>query len=389
MLEVSRLALNEMERAVSLKVSFFGSLRPGYGRNVILVKGLKKCGVTISAYGPEAPVFTADDLIPAGRKLPVRQFFRLSARSLGNLAAQRAMEDYDLLLVSFLGHQDLPLLSISAKLRGKSLVFDPFLSIYDTIVGDRNLIASGSLTAKLTRFGESLALKLPDIVIADTNEQARFYDKELGVDSSKLRTVYVGADEDYFFPREMKATGDTFRVLFYGKYAPLHGVNRIVEAAHILRREAISFQLIGKGQTYGQTRELASKFDLTNIKFVDWVEYGELPAEIAGSDVCLGIFGDTEKAKRVIPTKVFQCLAMKKPVVTSNTPAAREALTDHVDALLCDANSPERLADAILELKSDEGLRNRIAANGFRTFTDRFSTECVGTELLRIFQSLW
>ena len=61
----------------------------------------------------------------------------------------------------------------------------------------------------------------------------------------------------------------------------------------------------------------------------------------------LGIFGASEKAQRVIPNKVFQALACGTPVVTADTPAARELLRDGESALLVPPGDPAALIDAI------------------------------------------
>ncbi len=64
-----------------------------------------------------------------------------------------------------------------------------------------------------------------------------------------------------------------------------------------------------------------------NIDFIPhWVPYEELPDYVSKADVCLGIFGDTEKAQRVIPTKAIDALALQKPLVTGDSQAARELL---------------------------------------------------------------
>ena len=52
----------------------------------------------------------------------------------------------------------------------------------------------------------------------------------------------------------------------------------------------------------------------------------ELPALVAGHDVCLGIFGSAAKAARVVPNKVFQGAAAGCALVTSDTPPQRRVL---------------------------------------------------------------
>jgi glycosyltransferase involved in cell wall biosynthesis len=66
--------------------------------------------------------------------------------------------------------------------------------------------------------------------------------------------------------------------------------------------------------------------ELQNVEFIEFLEQKELTQYIHHADICLGIFGETEKAKRVIPNKVYEAMAMKKPVITGNSPAAREFL---------------------------------------------------------------
>ncbi len=64
------------------------------------------------------------------------------------------------------------------------------------------------------------------------------------------------------------------------------------------------------------------------------------PALMAASHACLGIFGTSGKAQRVIPNKVFDALAAARAVITGDTPAAREVLTHADTAWLCPPGDP-------------------------------------------------
>jgi glycosyltransferase involved in cell wall biosynthesis len=67
------------------------------------------------------------------------------------------------------------------------------------------------------------------------------------------------------------------------------------------------------------------------------------------------------------------------PLITGDSPAARELLHDGENAILCEMDNSQALADAILRLQSDPQLRRRIGAEGRRLFETRCSTRSVGS----------
>ena len=85
----------------------------------------------------------------------------------------------------------------------------------------------------------------------------------------------------------------------------------------------------------------------------------ELPELVASQHVCLGIFGTTEKAQRVVPTKVYQGLAVGNVVVTSDTPPQRRALGD--DAIFVPPGDAAALAERLRELADDPPRASRRA----------------------------
>jgi glycosyltransferase involved in cell wall biosynthesis len=80
----------------------------------------------------------------------------------------------------------------------------------------------------------------------------------------------------------------------------------------------------------------------------------------------------------VIPNKVFQALACGTPVVTGDTPAARELLVDGESALLVPAGEPEALAEAVGRLAADAELARKIADGGRRAYEEQASEGVLG-----------
>ena len=128
---------------------------------------------------------------------------------------------------------------------------------------------------------------------------------------------------------------------------------------------------------------------MKNVIFVDrFVSEEELVGYIQQADICLGIFGQTDKAARVIPCKVYNCLSMGKPLITMSSPATEGVLTHRENAILCKPGDPAALSEAILSLKNDKILREKIAHGGQDYFEKKFSLDAIGKTVLHLIESL-
>ena len=173
------------------------------------------------------------------------------------------------------------------------------------------------------------------------------------------------------------------KILFWGNYIPLQGVQFIVRAAALLCNEGnIKFTMIGGGQMYNKIIVLAQELKVTNIHFIGHLPLDQLPSHINNADICLGIFGDTEKTNMVIPNKAYETIAMRKPLITADTPAIRELFTDQKDILLCRAADPEDLAQKIRFLYGNIDTRSRIAECGYDTYKANCTPAIIGNKLL-------
>ncbi|XRP97068.1 glycosyltransferase family 4 protein [Methanocaldococcus sp. 16A] len=297
-------------------------------------------------------------------------------------------ENYDVIFIGFLGQ---PLVPIIKRLTNKPIIFDAFISIYDTLCYDRKKFNPNSFTGKLFYYIDKKSCEFSDITLLDTNAHIDYFVETFRLDKNKFKRIFVGADTDLFYPRNIrKENKDTFNVFYYGTYLPLHGIEYIIHSAKILEKyKEIKFKIIGNGLEYQKIMKLAKSLDVKNIEFIDWIPYTELPIEIAKADICLGgHFSNIDKAKRVISGKTFQFLAMKKPVIVGDNPANRELLEDRKSALFVEHSNPEDLAEKILELKDNEKLREKIAENGYKIFKENCTPEVIGKELLKIIEKV-
>ncbi len=265
------------------------------------------------------------------------------------------------------GHMDLTAARRAA--RGAPVVFNPLVSLADTLVEDRGRFRRGSLAERALRAIDRRALRSADLVVADTEAHAGFLAGIAGLQHDRFAVCFVGAEERVFRPGW--SPEEPFTALFVGKLIPLHGLETILEAARLVPE--LRLRVVGSGQLDTLLTDRPA-----NVDWKPWVEYERLPEELHRASCALGIFGTSGKAQRVIPNKAFQALACGTPLVTADTPAARELLKDGESALLVPPGDPEALANALRRLADDPELARRLAAGGHAVYRDRASEDVLG-----------
>jgi glycosyltransferase involved in cell wall biosynthesis len=340
-----------------LKVVYFGTYDRAYPRNAQVISCLRGAGVHVveehvGVWEGRRDAWTAG----------VGTALRLAAAE-ARLLRRRASADA--VLVGYPGHLDLPAARRAA--RGRPVIFNPLVSLADTLVSDRGRFAAGSLPAHVLEAIDRRALAAADLVVADTEAHARFLSGL--ADHDRFEVCFVGAEDRLFRPPWKPE--EPFTALFVGKLIPLQGVETILAAARL--EPDLSFRVVGSGQLEPLLSDPPS-----NVAHVAWVDYATLPAELRRAGCALGIFGTSAKAARVIPNKAFQALACGVPLVTADTPAARELLVDGDTALLVPPGNPGALAAAVRRLAVDRALAETIAARGRAVYEERASEAALG-----------
>jgi glycosyltransferase involved in cell wall biosynthesis len=230
------------------------------------------------------------------------------------------------------------------------VVWDAFLSLYNTVVEDRRLLARHNPLAWILRTWERLACRAAHLVVLDTQAHGRYFAETFGIAPRKIKAVFVGAEPAAFSPGTVtaKSIEQPPTVLFYGQFIPLHGIDTVVRAAKLTEGDGIRWQIVGTGQEAGRVRDLVQQLAPANLEWIEWIPYTRLIEALRSADVCLGIFGATDKAARVIPNKAFQILMSGRPLITRDSPAIRELLAPEMPGVwLVPPADPGALADAV------------------------------------------
>ena len=236
-----------------MKICFFGGYIKNSPRNINIIKGFKENGVEV--------IELNDTSHPAIRY--IKLFFKYLF-----------LPKHDVIFTNLSRGSALMALFLG-KIFKRKVVFDPFVSLYDTLVIDRRLIKSGSLKAKIFYYLDKIPSKIADIVILDTNEHANYFVKEFNLKKDKVKVISASI-LSIFIPSKFENKG---YILYCGSYIPVHGTEYIIEAAKKLEKVKveINFLFLGNGQDYKKIKEITDKYKLKNIQFIKWVEPEEVP----------------------------------------------------------------------------------------------------------------
>ena len=165
-----------------MKVLFISGRESTYTRNSVILKGLKANGVEIIECTDSSKSYLL-------RYPKVILQFILKIRA-----------DFDIIFIGFLGQ---PLVPIIKKLSNKPIVFDAFLSTYDTMCYDRKKLKPNSIGGRFFYWLDKRSCELADKVLLDTNAHIDYFVNTFELEREKFQRIFVGADDSIFYPMDL------------------------------------------------------------------------------------------------------------------------------------------------------------------------------------------
>ncbi len=217
------------------------------------------------------------------------------------------------------------------------------------------------------------------------------------VPREKISVVEHGVRTDLFAPhsppadlrRELEAEGK-FVVSYIGTLGMAHGLETVVEAASRLQQGApeVLFVLVGEGAEKQRIRSLARSRNLTNLRFVDQQSRERIPAYICASDACLVLLKKSELFKTVLPTKLVEFMSCARPVILGVDGHAREIVQEANAGIFVEPENPVDLANAVMRLAANPGMRESLGRNGRRYVLQHFSYERIAKTYVGLLEGL-
>ncbi len=280
----------------------------------------------------------------------------------------------DVILLGFRGHE---IFGAVRKLAGTiPILFDAFLSPSEVLISERKAGAAGSLLGHLIRPIEGRILRTADAALVDTPLHASLLVDTFGLDRGPF-AIPIGADHHTVTPTPPKS--GPLRILFYGSFLPLHGVEVILSATRQLEDVELQMTLAGGGR---KGAALVRSLGTDSVRHRQWIPFAELrDHHLPQTHLLLGgPFGVTGQSQRVVTGKTVQGLASSVATVVGRT-ANDFGLKHQENCLLVDQGDPERLASAIRWAAENRSLLGAIGRAGHLVYQKHFSSRAIAAGL--------
>jgi len=145
----------------------------------------------------------------------------------------------------------------------------------------------------------------------------------------------------------------------------------------------VEWILVGDGADFERLRQRAVSEGLTRVRFTGLVGKREVRSQLARADVCLVHLRPTPLFRTVLPSKMFESMAMGVPILMGVEGAASRLVESAGAGLAFTPGSPESLCEALSRLADNPDLRRRMGANGRRHILRRHDRRKLAKDYLR------
>ncbi len=194
-----------------------------------------------------------------------------------------------------------------------------------------------------------------------------------GINSSKLKYVPNGIVPSFWDSgardrgrAQLGLTADEIAVSYVGTIGMAHGLGTMLDAASVLRTSHpnVRFFVVGDGAELADLKTRAASLGLSNVAFTGLLPHEDIAAIMAGTDVALVTLKPSETFKTVLPSKMFEAMAARKPIVLAVEGEAKQVLERARGGLCVAPGDSHALAAAIDRLAGDPDLRLQLGTCG-------------------------
>lgn len=155
---------------------------------------------------------------------------------------------------------------------------------------------------------------------------------------------------------------------YIGTHGMAHALETLLDTAAMLQKRAdasdVRIVFLGDGASKSSLVERSASMGLKNVVFLDSVAKELMPAYWSLLDVSIIHLRKTELFQSVIPSKLFECMAMGIPVMHGVAGESAEIVEKNAVGVTFEPQNPEALCEGLLRMRADRSQREILSRNG-------------------------
>ncbi len=215
----------------------------------------------------------------------------------------------------------------------------------------------------------------------------------------RTSVIYNGVDGEQFQPVPLDVEfiaehgmTDRFVVSYVGTIGMAHGLETVLDAAEKLKsqgRSDIGFLLVGDGARRESLEQESKDRGLTDfVRFTGRLPKSDMPRVLASSDALLVHLRACDLFTTVIPSKIFEAMAMQRPIIMGVRGESADIVRDANAGLDMEPGDADSLIECLSKLKDDPELYSSITSNGRRFVLEEFSRDRFAERYLELLESV-
>lgn len=217
---------------------------------------------------------------------------------------------------------------------------------------------------------------------------------ERGIDPEKIDVIPNGIDSVTFspeaippLPRAELGLEGKFVVSYIGTIGRAHQLPSLLGMMKELEEvEDLAFVIMGGGAKLGEVQERARGLDLKNVQILGHQPIERARGLLAATDVSLVHLQKSDVFKKVIPSKMFESMGMKKPVVLGVEGESARILEDARAGFAVEPENGQAHKEAIMTLYNNPALAEEMGENGRRVIEEKYDRRRLAQQYLDIMQ---
>lgn len=243
---------------------------------------------------------------------------------------------------------------------------------------------------------ERFCVHQADAVITVVDEAKQHYVNDCGIPAEKATVVMNTEDLDYFYSipidkQIIEKYEPCFVISYVGGFGPHRGIQTAISAMPGILHQVPNARLllVGSGPNEAALKELARRERVEQaVEFTGWQPFELVPSYISASDVCLIPHIASGHTNTTIPHKIFQAMAMGKPVIVSSAKPLKRIVEETGAGLVYSSGDAEALAEAVIRIYRDNELATKLGEAGKKAAKQRYNWEAEAEKLVSLYQNL-